>query len=116
MIVMGIPSCGTYKKAVKWFMDHGIEIKTINLREQAPTKAEIKWYHEFSGQSIRTFLNTSGGLYRELDLKNKYPNMSLDELYYLLSKEPMLIKRPLIVDGSYVRTGFHEQEYTKKWL
>jgi arsenate reductase len=116
MKVMGINTCGTYKKAVKWFSDHNIEIEQVNLREKAPSKEEMKRFHELSGLDIKKFFNTSGGVYRELNLKNRYQDMSLDEIYQLLADHPMLIKRPLIVDGEYVRTGFKEEEYIDKWL
>lgn len=116
MIVYGIKTCGTYKKAIKWLNEHNIEYQTIDLRDSGITKEEIKKYHELSGLEIKKFFNTSGKLYRELDLKNKQNTLSIDEIYSLLSNEPMLIKRPLIVDNTYVRTGFKEEEYIKKWL
>jgi arsenate reductase len=115
MKVMGISTCGTYKKAVKWLEENEVSFDTINLRETPPSKSDIKRYHELSGKDIKTFFNTSGKVYRELDLKNKYKDMDLDDIYHLLSEEPMLIKRPLIVDGNYVRTGFKETEYIEKW-
>ncbi len=116
MKVYGIKACGTYKKAVKWFLEHNIEIEEINLRETSPTKEELANYHKSSGLEIKKFFNTSGKLYRELDLKNKYKEMSLEEIYALLSENPMLIKRPLVVDNDYVRVGFKESEYVDKWL
>ncbi len=116
MKVYGIPTCGTYKKAVKWFLENEIDIEVINLRESAPTLKELASYHKLSGMDIKKFFNTSGKLYRELDLKSKYKEMTEEEIYQLLSENPMLIKRPLVVDGSYVRTGFKEEEYRKQWL
>lgn len=116
MKVMGIPNCSTYKKAVNWFVEHGIAIETVNLKEHPPSKEELKEYHLLSKGPLKKFFNTSGKLYRELDLKHKRENMSNDEVYELLSKHPMLIKRPLVVDGDYVRTGFKEEDYKKQWL
>ena len=116
MKVYGIPTCGTYKKAIKWFTDNNISFESINLRESAPTKEEMQKYHEISGLEIKKFFNTSGKLYRELDIKNKQKELTLKEIYTLLAENPMLIKRPLVIDGDYVRTGFKEEEYVKKWL
>lgn len=115
MKVYGINTCGTYKKAVKWFTENNITFEAINLRESSPTKEEIAKYHTLSGLEIKKFFNTSGKLYRELDIKNKQKEMTNEEIYTLLSNNPMLIKRPLIVDGDYVRTGFKEEEYIAKW-
>lgn len=116
MKVFGINTCSTYKKAVKWFKDNDLKIETVNLRENAPSKADIERYHKLSGLELKKFLNTSGNLYRELDLKNRQKEMANDEIYQLLADNPMLIKRPLIVDGDYVRTGYKESEYISKWL
>jgi len=116
MKVMGINTCSKYKKALKWFKDNKIEFETVDLREHPLTKSEMKKYHLLSGLPINKFFNTSGKVYRELDLKNKQKELSIDEIYDLLAKHPMLIKRPLIIDGDYVRTGFKEEEYIEKWL
>ena len=116
MKVYGINTCGTYKKAVKWFNENQIPFETINLRETAPSKDEIAQYHKRSGLPLKKFFNTSGKRYRELDLKNKQNELTNEEIYQLLADNPMLIKRPLVVDGNYVRTGFKEEEYIQKWL
>jgi arsenate reductase len=114
--VYGIKTCGTYKKAVKWFQDNSIKINTVNLREHPISFEDMKTFHINSGLDIKKFFNTSGKVYKDLNLKNKYQSMTNEEIYQLLIENPMLIKRPLIVDGSYVRTGFNESEYTEKWL
>lgn len=116
MKVMGINTCSTYKKAVKWFLDHNIAIETVDLREHPPTKEEIAKYHRLSEMPLKKFFNTSGKVYRELDLKNKQKDMTDEEIYDVLAKNPMLIKRPLVIDGDYVRTGFKESEYEDVWL
>lgn len=116
MKVYGIFNCTTFKRAVKWFEEHHIEIEKIDYRANPLTIEEIEQYHKKSKQDIKKFFNTSGGLYRELGLKDKYKEMSLKEIYQLLSENPMLIKRPLVVDKDYVRTGFKESEYIEKWL
>ncbi|MCK5761623.1 MAG: Spx/MgsR family RNA polymerase-binding regulatory protein [Candidatus Izimaplasma sp.] len=111
MKVYGIKTCGTYKKGIKYFQDNNIEVIIFNLKETVPTKEEMKKYHELSGLEIKKFFNTSGKAYRELDLKNKYRNMTLDEIYELLSLNGMLIKRPLVIYNDIVLVGYKEEIY-----
>ncbi len=109
--VYGIKTCGTYKKGIKYFKDNNIEITTFNLKETVPSKEEIKKYHELSKLDIKKFFNTSGKIYRELNLKDKYKTMTLDEIYELLSKNGMLIKRPLVIYNDKILVGFKEELY-----
>ena len=109
--VYGIKTCGTYKKGIKYFNDNNIEVKTFNLKETVPSKEEMKEYHELSGLEIKKFFNTSGKVYRELNLKNKYKDMKLEEIYELLSLNGMLIKRPLVIHNDKVLVGFKEELY-----
>lgn len=111
--VYGIKTCGTYKKGIKYFQDNNIKIVTYDLKETVPTKEEMKKYHELSGVEIKKFFNTSGKVYRELGLKNLYKDMNLAEIYELLSKNGMLIKRPLVIYNDNVLVGFKEELYDK---
>jgi len=109
--VYGIKTCGTYKKGIKYFKENNIEVKTFDLKETVPSKEEIKKYHKLSGLEIKKFFNTSGRVYRELNLKNKYKDMKLEEIYKLLSLNGMLIKRPLVIYNDKVLVGFKEELY-----
>ncbi len=113
--VYGIKTCGSFKKGVKYFKDKNIEIMTYNLKEIVPSKEEMKRYHELSNVDIKKFLNTSGKAYRELDMKNKYKDMKLEDIYDLLSKNGMLIKRPLVIYNDVVFVGFNEEKYNQVW-
>lgn len=113
--VYGIKTCGTYKKGIKYFEENNIDITTYSLKETVPTKEEIKKYHELSGLEIKKFFNTSGKVYRELDLKNKYKEMKLEDIYELLSQNGMLIKRPLVIYNDIVLVGFNEDRYNQIW-
>ena len=115
MKVYGIYTCTSFKKALKFFQEKGIVIEEIDFKKETVSLDQIKSYHELSGLDIKKFFNTSGKLYRELGLKDTYKNMEMNDIYQLLSENPMLIKRPLIVDGDYVRTGFKLEEYEEKW-
>ena len=111
--VYGIKTCGTYKKGIKYFEENNIEITTFNLKETVPTKEELKKYHELSGLDIKKFFNTSGKVYRNLEMKNKYKEMKLEEIYKLLSQNGMLIKRPLVIFNDIILVGFKEELYDK---
>ena len=111
MLFIEYPKCSTCMKAKKWLIDHKYEFDTRNIKENNPTKDELKKWHKLSGLEIRKIINTSGLLYKEYDLKNKIPNMSDDDIYELLSTNGMLVKRPILVMDDKVYFGFvYEKE------
>ena len=111
MLFLQYPKCSTCKKAEKWLKAHNIEYTDRNIKEQNPSYDELKEWQEKSGLDIKKFFNTSGNLYKEMNLKEKLPNMNLEEKLALLATDGMLVKRPIIVDGSTVLTGFKETEW-----
>lgn len=106
--------CSTCKKAEKWLQEQGVEYTVRPIKEQNPTKEELALWHEKSGLDIKRFFNTSGNLYKEMKLKDRLANMSLDEKLELLSTDGMLVKRPILVDGDTVLVGFKEAEWQDK--
>lgn len=111
MLFLEYPKCSTCKKAKKWLDGHGIEYTDRHIVEDNPTYEELKEWHEKSGLPLKRFFNTSGMLYKEMQLKDKLPAMSEEEQLQLLATNGMLVKRPLIVDGKTVLTGFKEAEW-----
>lgn len=107
------PKCTTCQKAKKWLDDNKIEYELRDIKAENPSIDELKLWYKKSGLPIKKFFNTSGLLYKSLDLKNKLPNMSEDEMLLLLSTDGMLVKRPLIISEAFVITGFKESEYEK---
>ena len=105
------PKCTTCKKAMKWLDDNGIEYKLIDIKEDHPDEKTIRAYYAMSGLPLRKFFNTSGMLYRELELSKKLPDMSEDEMFELLASDGMLVKRPLLVADKKVLTGFKEDDW-----
>ena len=105
------PKCGTCKKAKDWLIKHNISFEDIDIKINNPTKDDIMKYHKLANIDIRKMFNTSGLLYKELNLKDKLNEMSLDEKYQLLSTNGMLVKRPIIVLDNIVLFGFNEQSY-----
>lgn len=112
MLFIEYPKCTTCQKAKKWLDDNGIEYESRHIKEQNPTYDELKKWYEQSGLPLKKFFNTSGLLYKSMELKDKLPNMTEEEQLMLLSKDGMLVKRPIIVSGSIVLTGFREKEWS----
>ncbi|MBD5520802.1 MAG: arsenate reductase family protein [Lachnospiraceae bacterium] len=116
MLFLEYPKCSTCQKAKKWLEEHNIEYTDRHIVENNPTYAELKEWHEKSGLPLKRFFNTSGMLYKEMQLKDKLPAMSEEEQLKLLATNGMLVKRPLIVDGEKVLTGFREAEWENSIL
>lgn len=114
MLFVEYPKCSTCQKAKKWLDEHGISYEDRHIKEQNPTLEELKEWHEKSGLPLKRFFNTSGMLYRDLGLKDKLPSMSEEEQYALLATDGMLVKRPIVVSGDTVLTGFKEKEWAEK--
>ena len=104
MLFIEYPKCSTCQKAKKWLDEHEITYTDRHIVEQNPSYEELKEWHEKSGLPLKKFFNTSGLLYKEMKLKDRLPEMSGDEQLKLLATNGMLVKRPLIVDGSTVIT------------
>ena len=116
MLFIWYPKCSTCQKAKKWLNSHEIEYTERHIVEENPTYDELKEWHQKSGLPLKKFFNTSGMLYKEMKLKDKRPEMSEEEQLKLLATDGMLVKRPLVVDGDNVLTGFKEAEWTEKML
>lgn len=107
--------CSTCKKALKWLDSRGIEYDQIDIKTDNPGEDELRAFHIKSGLPLKKFFNTSGMIYRELELSKKLPGMSEDEQYSLLASDGMLVKRPLVIADDFVLTGFKESEWAEKF-
>ncbi len=103
MLLVHYPKCSTCQKAKKW-----LEAKEAEFEER-----DIKAWHKKSGLPLKKFFNTSGMIYREMQLKDKLPDMTEEEQYELLATDGMLVKRPILVTDTGVVTGFREKEWEK---
>ena len=106
------PRCTTCQKAQKWLDDQGIEYTFRDIKENRPMLDELMAWHKQSNLPLKKFFNTSGLLYKSMELKNKLPDMSEDEMYALLATDGMLVKRPLLVGDGFVMVGFRQDEWT----
>lgn len=116
MIFVEYPKCSTCQKAKKWLDAHEVSYVDRHIVEDNPTAEELQQWHKRSGLPLKKFFNTSGMLYKEMQLKDKLPAMTEEEQYALLSSNGMLVKRPLIVDDDYVLVGFKEAEWAEKLM
>lgn len=114
MLFIEYPKCTTCKKAKKWLDDHNVEYEDRHIVEDNPTYDELKKWYECSGMPLKKFFNTSGQLYKEMNLREKLSAMSEEEQLKLLASNGMLVKRPLIVDGKMVMIGFKEAEWSER--
>ncbi|MBU5454935.1 arsenate reductase family protein [Caproiciproducens sp. MSJ-32] len=108
------PKCTTCKRAKKFLQENKVEFIDRNIAEENPTKEELKEWLNKSGLKINKFFNTSGVLYREMQLKDKVKTLGEEELLDILSSNGMLVKRPILVDGDTVLVGFKEEEWKEK--
>ena len=113
MLFVNYPKCGTCQKARKFLEEKGIAFEDRNIKEHNPTAEELKVWIEKSGLPIKKFFNTSGMLYRQMELKDKLPNMSEQEMIELLATDGMLVKRPILVADDRVLVGFKQAEWEK---
>lgn len=103
--------CSTCKKALKWLDENNIVYEVRPIKEQHPTKEELTEWYRKSGLPLKRFFNTSGNLYKEMNLKDKLPTMSEEEQLALLATDGMLVKRPLVVAENGILTGFKEDDW-----
>ena len=108
------PKCTTCLKAKKWLDENNIEYELRDIKTDNPTFEELSQWYSKSGLDIKKFFNTSGLLYKSMNLKEKLPGMSEEEKLNLLSSDGMLVKRPLLVGDDFVLTGFRQNDWEKK--
>ena len=111
MLFVEYPKCTTCQKAKKWLDDNQISYEDRHIKVNKPTLEELKDWHGQSGLPLKKFFNTSGLLYKEMQLKDKLPTMSEEEQYELLATDGMLVKRPIIVNGDQIFVGFKSETW-----
>ncbi|MBQ2752783.1 MAG: arsenate reductase family protein [Firmicutes bacterium] len=111
MLYINYSKCGTCKKAKAWLDANDIKYIDRPIKEENPTLDELKTWHKLSGLPLKKFFNTSGLLYKSLELKDKLPKMTDEEMYELLASDGMLVKRPIVVKENLVLVGFKEAEW-----
>lgn len=105
------PKCSTCQKAKKWLEEKGVAFEERHIKDDKPGVEELRAWYKESGLPLKKFFNTSGLLYKELQLKDKLPAMSEEEQITLLATDGMLVKRPLLIGDGFVLVGFKEAEW-----
>lgn len=114
MVFLEYPRCTTCQKAKKWLDQHNVIYDDRHIVDNNPSYDELKDWYERSGLPLKKFFNTSGLLYKEMQLKDRLPDMSEQEQLELLATNGMLVKRPLIIEDNMVLVGFKEAEWAEK--
>lgn len=107
------PKCSTCQKAKKWLDENGVEYQIRDIKINRPTFEELKEWHTKSGLPLKRFFNTSGMIYKSMDLKNKLPEILEEDQLKLLATDGMLVKRPILVGDDFVFPGFKVAEWSK---
>ena len=108
------PKCTTCRKAQRWLDENHIAYDFRDIKLENPTYDELSAWQQCSGLPLKRFFNTSGLLYKSMELKDRLPNMSEDEMLELLAADGMLVRRPLLVDDDFVLVGFRETEWAER--
>ena len=113
MLFIEYPPCSTCKKAKAWLDDKGVSYVSRHIKENPPTYEELKLWHQQSGLPLKRFFNTSGLVYKSMNLKERLPNLSEEEQLRLLATDGMLVKRPILITDKGITTGFKEAEWER---
>ena len=108
------PKCTTCQKAKKWLDDNKIPYELRDIKEDNPSFVELSEWYGKSGLPLKKFFNTSGLLYKSMELKTKLPTMTEEEQLKLLSTDGMLVKRPIVIGEDLVLVGFKEKEWSER--
>ena len=111
MLFVCYPKCSTCKKARAFLDARDIPVEVRDIKEQNPTEQELRDWHAKSGLPLKRLFNTSGQLYRSLELSKKLPDMSEDEQFALLASDGMLVRRPVLVADGFALFGFKQKEW-----
>ena len=111
MVVLVYRKCSTCLKALKWLEDNQVSFTERPIVEENPSYEELQEWYKMSALPLKKFFNTSGLLYKELNLKDKLPAMTEAEQLKLLATNGKMVKRPLVVGEDFVLVGFKEQEW-----
>lgn len=113
MLFLEYPPCTTCQKAKKWLQSRNAEFTARHIKDENPTYEELAEWHRRSGLPLKRFFNTSGLVYKSLNLKERLPDMTEEEQLRLLASDGMLVKRPLLVTENAVIPGFKEADWEK---
>jgi arsenate reductase len=109
-VVYAYSGCGTCRKALQWLEGRKIQPKVLAIRETPPSKQDLKKALEQVG-SLKALFNVSGGDYKELGLKDRLSELTVEDALDLLASRGNLVKRPFVRAGSRYLVGFREDQW-----
>jgi len=113
MVFLCYERCTTCKRAKAWLIYRGIAFTERPIKEENPSLEELRQWYQRSGLPLKKFFNTSGLLYKSMELKDKLPTMTEEEQLQLLATDGMLVKRPMLIMEDKVLVGFRENEWAE---
>ncbi|MDR1885313.1 MAG: arsenate reductase family protein [Synergistaceae bacterium] len=114
MLFVCYPRCTTCQRARAWLDERGIQYEFRDIKSENPSATEIEKWRALSGLPLKSFFNTSGNSYKNLELKDRLPGMSEEEQVSLLSSDGLLVKRPILVGDGFVLVGFKPDEWGER--
>lgn len=105
MILLCYSKCSTCKATIQELDNAGVRYDSRDIKEENPNYEELKKWYQASGLPLKKFFNTSGMLYKSMQLKDKLPDMTEEAQLRLLATDGMLVKRPMMIDGNAVYIG-----------
>ena len=109
-------TCSTCKDAIRFLEKQNVVFTIRDIVKQPPSKAELHAMLTHQNGNVKKLLNTSGMLYREMNLSERLKQMELDEIITLLSSHGMLIKRPFLLGDKFGVIGFKEPQWHEKLM
>lgn len=116
MKVYEYKNCGTCRKALKYLDSNKIPYEKIAIRETPPSVSELKKMLKFLDGDSRKLFNTSGGDYRQLNLKERLKEMKTEDQLNLLASNGNLVKRPFVLERDFGLVGFKEEDWNRVFL
>ncbi|MDH6367025.1 MULTISPECIES: Spx/MgsR family RNA polymerase-binding regulatory protein [unclassified Breznakia] len=111
ILLMGYQRCSTCQKAKRFLEMNNVQFKTRDIVAEKLTEEELRKLYEMSNVSLQSFWNTSGGVYRQMRIKDTIHSMSEEDQIKLLASNGMLVKRPILMVNDQVTVGFKEATY-----
>ena len=112
MLFVCYPKCGTCKKAEQYLKENNLSVEKRDIKQDNPRVEELATWYKTSKLQLKRFFNTSGLQYKNLQLKDKLPQLTEQEQLELLASDGMLVKRPLLIGPDFVLVGFKEEEWS----
>lgn len=102
------PSCTSCRKARAWLEEHRIEYVERNIISEPLTAEEIKSVLRLTEDGTEEIISTNSKTYQQLNVD--IDSLPLKELYELIIENPLMLRRPIIVDHKRLQVGYNDEE------